>query len=69
MKETNRYKPLSIEALKKWNGFEVLPEQELMQEKVLMDILAKIAYESKIVEQDKYNKLKNWNPNEKSKIL
>lgn len=66
MKETSRYKPLSAEALKKLNGFEALPEQELMQEKVLMDILAKIAYESKIVGHDNFNQLKNWNPYGKS---
>lgn len=66
MKEINRHEPLSIEALKKWNGFEVLPEQELMQATVLMDSLAKIAYESKIIGNDNFNHLKNWNPYDKS---
>jgi hypothetical protein len=66
MKETNRYKPLSIGALKRLKALEVLPEQELMQATVLMDSLSKIAYESKIIGNDNFNHLKNWNPYDKS---
>jgi hypothetical protein len=62
MKETNRYKPLSNAALKRLKALEVLPEQELMQATVLMDSLAKIAYESKIIGNDNFNHLKNWTP-------
>jgi len=66
MKETNRYKPLSSEALKRSKAFEALPEQELMQATVLMDSLSKIAYESKIVGHVNFYQLKNWNPYVKS---
>ncbi len=65
MKEKTREKPLSKDALRRIMRFEALPEEQLMQAKVLMDGLAKIAFECKINNKDNFNNLKNWTPNGK----
>lgn len=66
MKENIRNKPLSQNYSKEIKEFEKLAGQEQIPTNSLMDILAKIAYESKIVGHVNFNQLKNWNPYVKS---
>jgi hypothetical protein len=66
MKEKIRSKPLNLNCIKGIKEFEKLTIQEYMPTNPLMDILAKIAYESKILGHINFNQLKNWNPYVKS---